>query len=134
MTLVSPDMLQNSHGFSWSDETILPLPAVPYKGILYTTSPDAELTIPFTGTECAVYTNFSHFRFRAGLSVSVDNAPFTVVPCCPHNPSVLCRGLPGGSHTLRIRPLFTQETPERFFIGAVFSRDETQETRNPACP
>ncbi|MBQ7902086.1 MAG: SGNH/GDSL hydrolase family protein, partial [Clostridia bacterium] len=126
--------LKDSCGFECSDDVYMNLQATPYVGYVYTDSMDAELCIGFYGTELGIYTNFSHYLFSGDVEVSVNNGGFEAVNCSAHNPTLLVKDLPEGNYYVRIRPVFTDKTPDVFKIAAVFTRNNAAATRRTTTP
>ena len=120
------DMLKESVGFYYSEEVYLPLPKTPYVGYIYAENSDAELTYRFSGTEIAMLSNF---KSGTKFLCSVDGGEWIEKQGSTHNPTVLAQHLDSGEHVIKLRPVFTENSPEQMKIAVIFTRDEELETR-----
>lgn len=120
------DMLKESVGFYYSEEVYLDLPKTPYVGYIYAKNSGAEITYRFHGTEIAMLSNF---KKESKILYSVDDGEWIEKHGSTHNPTVIAKGLESGEHVIKLRPVFTESSPEQMKIAAIFTRDEAQETR-----
>lgn len=120
------DMLKESVGFYYSGEVYLGLPKTPYVGYIYAENGEAEFTYKFRGTEIAILSNF---KKESKILYSVDGEEWMEKHGSTHNPTVIAEGLKSGEHVVKLRPVFTESSPEQMKIAAIFTRDEAMETR-----
>lgn len=120
------DMLKETVGFYYSEEVYLPLPKTPYVGYIYAENSEAEFTYRFRGTEIAMLSNF---KGGTKFLCSVDGGDWIETQGATHNPTVLAQHLESGEHVIKLRPIFTKNSPEQMKIAVIFTRDEDLETR-----
>lgn len=120
------DMLKESEGFYYSEEVYLGLTKTPYVGYIYAENNEAEITYRFHGTEIAMLSNF---KKESKILYSVDGNEWMEKHGSTHNPTVIAKGLESGEHVIKLRPVFTEHSPEQMKIAAIFTRDEALQTR-----
>ena len=118
--------------FDFSEELFYGPTDTPHYGYYHTDKTDinSEITITFTGTELAIWSNFYN---DSRMDVSIDYTPFVTMNGANHAPTLICSGLRRGEHTIIIRPTYYGEkSGTKMIIGALFMRDETLQTsKNP---
>ena len=120
------DMLKESAGFYYSQDTYLALTQTPYEGYIYAENNEAEFVYRFHGTEIAMLSNF---KSESKILYSIDGSEWGEKQCSTHNPTVIATHLESREHVLRLRPVFTERSPEQMKIAVIFTRDEAKETR-----
>ena len=120
------DMLKESVGFYYSEDTYLALPETPYVGYIYAENSEAEFTYRFQGTEIAMLSNF---KKESKILYSVDGGEWLEKHGSTHNPTVIAKHLESGEHVIKLRPVFTENSPAQMKIAVIFTRDEALETR-----
>lgn len=120
------DMLKESVGFYYSEDTYLDLPKTPYVGYIYAENNEAEFTYRFKGTEIAMLSNF---KSQSKFLCSVDGGEWVEKHGSTHNPTVIAKKLKSGEHVIKVRPIFTESVPEQMKIAVIFTRDEELETK-----
>lgn len=101
-----------------------------YDDVIWTENENAEFSYSFFGTEMGIYSNFSHYKYSGEIYYSLDGNEYKKMRCSIHNPTVVVENLPEGNHTIKIKPIFSENTPSRFKIAAVLTRNATKQTEN----
>ncbi|MBQ8804357.1 MAG: hypothetical protein IJZ53_12030 [Tyzzerella sp.] len=120
------DMLKESVGFYYSEDIYLALPETPYVGYIYAENSEAEFVYRFQGTEIAMLSNFKR---ESKILYSVDGGEWIEKHGSTHNPTVIAQHLEAGEHVIKLRPVFTENSPEQMKIAVIFTRDEALETK-----
>ncbi len=122
--------MENCKGYVFSEAVYKNLEKTPYIGYLYTNDSEAEFSYEFDGTEMGIYTNFSNYLLcgKGMVAYSIDGEAYKTVICSVHNPTIIVKDLPSEPHRITIKPLFSEDTPDKFEIIAVFSRDGEKAT------
>lgn len=120
------DMLKESVGFSYSEDVYLALQETPYVGYIYAENSEAEFTYRFHGTEIAMLSNFKR---ESKILYSVDGGAWIEKHGSTHNPTVIAQHLESREHVIKLRPVFTENSPEQMKIAVIFTRDEALETK-----
>lgn len=117
---------ENSKGFMYSDEVFKALSKTPYKGYVYAKDSDAEFCYEFNGTELGMYSNFCK---NAKIEYSLDGNEYVTLDCAVHNPTLVVSDLEPGVHTIKIKPVFDEKSPDTMKIVAIFTRDNSLASR-----
>ena len=114
------------HDFYYSEDIYLALPETPYVGYIYAENSEAEFVYRFQGTEIAMLSNFKR---ESKILYSVDGGEWIEKHGSTHNPTVIAQHLEAGEHVIKLRPVFTENSPEQMKIAVIFTRDEALETK-----
>lgn len=119
-----------STGFRYASQAFKPSAAndTTHNGYYYCRDNDDKnkITIKFTGTELAIWTNFYN---TSSIMYVLDGETTKFMSCARHAPTQIVSDLEPGEHTVTIQPvIYGAEAVGQMHIGGLFIRDASKQS------